>query len=373
VAGVVCAGVVVWNPSSIAGVSTGTPAPARIMLAACGVSLVLAIGLATRPARRWDLLAAGAAVLGGLAVLVAVSDPAAIAALILLLGGLHATRPARRTFAVRMRGPVLAAFLLGTGWLFVHAPGSAVQRAGPLFIALSIAAIAALVPYLQELVSEEPSTSSPMAWTAFFGPPLALALPFRVMGGLGQGSQLTLFLVALVGLGLVNIAWGAIGAWRSESLSDAWRDSFLADWGLALVGLGLGVQNSNGRAAAYLALLGMVLVRLPLYVWSRPVILGEAEPGRGPLNIAVALALCGAAPFAGFPSRLLLLRAATEENLVLAAALLVGMLLWIAHAFRLSRTLGSPSGRGALGIWLVLAMSLVLGLAPGLLLALGHL
>jgi hypothetical protein len=342
------------------------------MVAACAVALVLAIGLAARRTRRWDLLAAGAAVLGGLGVLVAVSDPAAVAALILLLGGLHATRPARRSTAVRLRGPALAAFLLGAGWLFAHSSESSMQRVGALFIALAIAATAAVVPYLQELVAEEPATSSPLAWTAFFGPALALALPSRVMGGLGHPGQLTVFWLSLVGLGLINLAWGVVGAWRTESATEAWRDSFIADWGLALVGLGLSVQHGGGFAAAYLVLLAMVLVRVPLYVWARPVLLGEMEPGRGTLNIVVALALSGAAPFAGFPARLLLLRAATETNLLLAAALLVGMLLYLAHAFRLSRTMGGAGSRSALGMCLVLAISTAMGLAPGVALTLGQ-
>jgi hypothetical protein len=49
------------------------------------------------------------------------------------------------------------------------------------------------------------------------------------------------------------------------------------------------------------------------------------------------------------------------------------MLLWTAHAFRLARTVGMPQGRGSLGLWLVLALSLVLGLAPGALRAVGGL
>jgi hypothetical protein len=49
------------------------------------------------------------------------------------------------------------------------------------------------------------------------------------------------------------------------------------------------------------------------------------------------------------------------------------MLLWTAHAFRLARTVGTPQGRGSLGLWLVLALSLVLGLAPAALRAVGGL
>ena len=74
------------------------------------------------------------------------------------------------------------------------------------------------------------------------------------------------------------------------------------------------------------------------------------------------------AQFAGFPVRLLLLQAATRVAWPLAAALLVAMVVWVVHAFRLGRTLGRPTGRLAVGISATLSISLVLGLASGALL-----
>ena len=52
----------------------------------------------------------------------------------------------------------------------------------------------------------------------------------------------------------------------------------------------------------------------------------------------------------------------------LAAALLMAMVVWVVHAFRLSRTLGRPTGRLAVGISATLSISLVLGLGSGALL-----
>jgi formate hydrogenlyase subunit 3/multisubunit Na+/H+ antiporter MnhD subunit len=143
----------------------------------------------------------------------------------------------------------------------------------------------------------------------------------------------------------------------------------VAEWGLALVGMGLLLRD--GRAAAYLALLALVLVRLPLYLRARPALLQRA-PGRlATANVLVALLLAGVAPFSGFPVRLLALRAATQLSWQLALVLLVLLLLSAVSSFRLARSLGHPQGREAVGLGLVLATSLALGLAPGFFLAAG--
>src|SRR5205823_3209915 len=143
----------------------------------------------------------------------------------------------------------------------------------------------------------EPVTASYLAWTAFFAPALALSLPLRLLPALRADGEAAVFGAALVGLGLVNVAFGTIGAWRTASGVAAWRYSFLADWGLALVGLG--VLLPDGLAAAYLALVSLVLVRLPLYVWARPALLGLDSPRTGAVNVLLAVLLAGAAPFSG--------------------------------------------------------------------------
>src|SRR5207245_816226 len=151
--------------------------------------------------------------------------------------------------------------------------------------------------------------SSYLAWTAFFGPAEAVALPARLLPALRGDGEAAVFGAAMVGLGLVNLGWGTLAAWRTASDLDAWRYSFLADWGLALVGLGLLLPE--GFAAADIVLLSIVLVRLPLYLWARPALQG-AEPSRpGSVSVALAVLLAGAPPFSGFPARLLVLHSAT--------------------------------------------------------------
>jgi cytochrome bd-type quinol oxidase subunit 2 len=269
-----------------------------------------------------------------------------------------------------MRGPTTAAVLIGAAWLCLHTSSVGAHRAAALALGLAIAAAAGLIPYVQDLDPEEPTRSSCVAWAGFLALPLVLTLPNRVLP-LGR-DELVVLSITLVGLGLVNLAWGTIGAWRAGDELEAWRDSFVADWGLVLVGLGLGMAGpggDDGRAAAYLALLSIVLVRFPLFLWAR-----EAAPARdrqrlGILNVLLAAALTGAAPFAGFPVRLLLLRAATREAWPLAAVLLAAMVVWVVHAFRLGHGLGRPSGRLAVGVWLSLGLSVLLGLGSGTFLA----
>ena len=345
------------------------PAPARALLVASAVVLALAVWLLPHRLGRLELLAIGLAALGAQAGIAAMADPPAVAVLLVLVGLGHAARPSQRPFALRARGPALAALLLGLGWTFVRMPGPDwLGRVGALALALALVAAAGLVPYLAKVDADEPASASPFVWTAFLAPALALALPGRVLGAL-SGEQGMVFGATLVALGLVNLAWGTLCAWRTAVDLDAWRCSFLADWGLALVGIGLLVHD--GLAAAYLILLSIVLVRLPLYLWARPTLRSERPARSGSLNVVVVAVLAGAAPFSGFPVRLLVLHAASQVFWPLAVPLLLAMLLWLAHAGRLARTVVVPSGRAALGLWLVLGLSLLLGLAPGAMRALG--
>jgi hypothetical protein len=349
------------------GLDIGIPPPARSLLVGCLLALGLAVALAPPTTSRRELLVAGLAALGALAVLVAVPNPFATAAVVLLLGAGHATRPARRPFATRMRGPALSGLLIGVGWFFVHAGGT-LGRVGALALALGLVAAAGLLPYLAELEPEEPTSSSSLVWTAFFAPALALSLLPRVLIALTAGEA-AVFAAALIALGLLNLAWGGLAAWRIAGDAQAWRYSFVAEWGLALTGMGLLLRD--GRAAAYLALLALVLVRLPLYLRARPALLQGSRARLAPVNVLVGLLLAGVAPFSGFPVRLLALRAATQISWPVALLLLATLLLSMASSFRLARSLGRPQGREAVGVYLVLAASLALGLAPGLFLAAG--
>jgi len=83
------------------------------------------------------------------------------------------------------------------------------------------------------------------------------------------------------------------------------------------------------------------------------------------VSVIVAVLLAGAAPFSGFPVRLLLLQAATRTSWPLAVLLLAGMVLWVAHSLRLARTVDAARGRSALGLWLTVVISLGLGMFSG--------
>lgn len=368
VAGLALCLLIALGPVATGGVLPPLPGPARLGLLACAVTLAMAPAFTPITRQRWNLLAVGGIALGALAALLVMPDPNSVAIILLLLGVLQASLPGRRSFAVRVRAPVTAAALLSLGWLLLRSGSVPLGRAGALLLALGLVAAAALVPYLPELRSDEPASSSPVPWTGLFGPALALSLPARLLPML-DGEERAVFGAALLLAGVLNLIWGVVGAWRAAGGSEAWRLSFVAEWGLALIGLGL--YPGPGAQAALLALLSLILVRFPLYLWARPVLLGKAEPQLRGLNVLTALALAGAAPFAGFAVRLYALRAAAQFSWLLTALLLLAFLVWTAHAFRLARTLGTPSRRTTVGVLLTLGISLALGLAPGAFLAAG--
>ncbi|HEX6349091.1 MAG TPA: hypothetical protein VF160_06835 [Candidatus Dormibacteraeota bacterium] len=347
------------------------PAAPRALLLLTALALAVMVALAPPQADRVGLLAAGLAGMAGLAAVAAAPDVLAVAVVVAVLAAGHAALPGGQPFPTRMRAPGLAVALLLAGALLQHAGDAPVfARLAALSLVLSLVAAAGLVPFLPELDPEEPAPASPVAWTGFFGPALAIALVARMQPTIGADG-VPVYGSLLVGLGVLNLAWGTVGAWRADGDVAAWRYSFLADWGLALVGLGMVVPD--GYAAAYLVLASVLLVRFPLYLWARPVLLNRAPAAMGPANVLLAAALAGAAPFAGFSVRVLLLRAATQVYWPLALVLGLGMLIWLAHSFRLARTLGAPAGRSAVGVVLALGFSLLLGLAPAVLLALGGL
>ncbi len=340
----------------------------RVLLAVSALTVALAVWLAPRGGRL-ELLCTGLAGLGGQAVLAAVPDVLAVAVLLVLVGFAVAARPGRRPLAVRIRGPAFAAALLGLGWALIRSSGPVwLGRLGALGVALGLVAACGLFPYLQEVEEGEPPDASYLAWTGFLAPALALVLPARLLHGRVLTADEGMIVGAvLVGLGVLNLAWGAVGAWRAASIAEAWRGSFLVDWGFALIGMGLFARN--GFAAAYLALLAIVGVRTPLVLLARTTPVAEVAPG--PLTLLLVVLLAGAAPFSGFPVRLLILHAATQLAWPLAVPLLAGMVLATVHALRLARAVGLPRGRGVLVLAIVLALSLALGLVPGVLRAVG--
>ena len=337
-----------------------------MLIAAAALSLALTLTMAERGGRR-ELLLAGVGGLLLLALLATAFLPTAATEVLLLAAAGQAALPGVRGFPNRVRGPAFGVALLTLGALVTHfSTAPPFLRLAAVLLALGLVAAVGALPFLQELVTREPVAASPIAWTAFVAPALAVALPLQAVGQLGRASA-SVYGGLLVALGVLNVVWGGLGAWRVADAVAAWRYSFLADWGLALVGLGL--FSPVGSAAAQLVLVFVIVVRLPLYVMARPVLLGEQETRLEPAQLLAAAVLAGAAPFAGFPARLLLVKAAGDLFWPLALVLVASLLLWLPGSLRLARTIGRPRGRRALGIGALAVVAVALGLYPAPLLA----
>lgn len=346
------------------------PPEATELLVVAAVALLFALVFAPAPTRRLVLLVRGGAGLAGTAVIVTVPTLDLALLVVLVLGVLQATISGGRPFAVRLRAPVLAVGLLGLAIVLANVQGPQVlERFAAIGLVAGLAAAVGLLPYIHPFDPDEPITASPVAWAGFVGPVLAAVVVAHAQGLLTADAWAA-FGSILIGLGLLNMGWGGIAAWLTESLPSAWRYSFMADWGLVLCGFGLTVFD--GRRAALLMLFTIVLCRLPLYLLSRPALREKATTDR-PINLVVAAALAGSAPFAGFAARVLLLRGATQLFWPLALVLVIGMLLWLPGSLRLGRSVGLPRGRQAVGVALVLAINAAAGLYPLPLLAAAHL
>lgn len=349
------------------GLQLAMPAPARVVLLGSFVAAGLVVLLVPPGADRSPLLASVLAGLSALAAIALVVEPLVTALVLLLLAAVQSALPALRPFAERVRAPAFGALLVALGALLAAGASSTpVLRVSGLALVLGVTAAVGLAPFLQQLDPREPAPASPVAWLAFIGPGLAVLLATRLVALLpadaGQG-----YAAVLLGLGLVNFALSSFGAWRSRTGADLWRYSFLGDWGLVLVGLGL--LNPVGAGGAYLFLLTILLLRLPLYLLARPALItGRPAEAMRPLTLLVAAALFGAAPFAGFAARLLILRAATSAPWPLTVFLVLVMLSWLPPSLRLAQSLGRPSGRLAFGVGVVTLLNLGLGLYPNLVL-----
>ena len=324
-------------------------------------ALAFALTFAPAPTQRRSLMFRGGVGLAGTIAIAAVPTFELSLLALLVLGVLHAAVNGKQSFATRLRAPVLAVALLALALVFARAQGSDVLgRFAAVGLVAGLAAGIGLLPYLHPFDPEDPVSASPIAWFAFIGPVLAVVVVAGTRGVLGPDAG-GAFGATLVGVGLVNVAWGGVAAWSTENTTAAWRYSFIADWGLALCGFGLTV--ADGRRAALLVIFSIVLCRLPLYVASRQALREKALTER-PVNLVVAAALAGSAPFAGFAARVLLLRGATQMFWPLGLVLAIAMLLWLPGSLRLGRSLGLPRGRRALGVALVLALNVAVGLYP---------
>ena len=332
----------------------------ELLLAAAG-ALGLAVAFAPSRVPRARLLMWGLLGLAGMAAIVIAPSLDLVLLILLVLAVLQARLTAHRDVVVRLRAPALAVALLALGLAFERMQGPVVlERFGAVGMVAGLIAAIGLLPYAHEFDPEEPVVASPIPWMAFIGPVLAATVMSQSRQVIPADAQ-DAFGAMLIGLGLVNMLGGGIGSWRTEGDAAAWRYSFMADWGLVMSGFGLAI--TDGRSAALIVLISIVLGRLPLYLWSRQA-LREKVPTDRPINLVMAAVLAGSAPFAGFAARVLLLRGATQLYWPLALVLAAAMLLWLPGSLRLGRSMGVPRGRQAAGVAIVLVVNVLLGVYP---------
>jgi hypothetical protein len=348
------------STSNQLGVSLSLSSESRALLIAAAAALALVVALAPLLVERATLLTWGLAGLAGMAAIAASTSLDEIVLVVLALSILQAASTSSRPFAIRLRGPVVAAALLAFAAAAARSEGPPIlSHLAAVGLVAGLSAALGTLPYIHQFDPEERTATSPIPWMAFIGPVLAVAVLMRARDLVPtEGAA---FGAMMIGLGLLNMLWGSLASWRTEVGAAAWHYSFMADWGLALCGLGLAI--ADGQRAALLVLYGMLLSRLPLYLWSRQS-LREKRPNDRPINLLAAAMLAGSAPFAGFAARVLLLRGATQIYWPLALVIGLGMLLWLPPSLRLGRSLGLPRGRQAWGVGIALAVNAVIGLYP---------
>ena len=346
--------------SNLVGVSLSISPFSRALLIAAAASLAVMVMFAPARTERSVLLAWGLAAIAGMAAVAAAPSLDVVVEIVLAMAILQAATEGKRPIATRLRAPALAAALLAVTLLLARAEGPALlSRFVAVGLVAGLVAAVGLLPYIHEFDPEEATWASPISWIGFAGPVLAVAILARA-GDLVQSAGGVLGAL-LIGIGLVNVVWGTLASWRTASGASAWHYSFMADWGLVLCGLGVPIVE--GRSAAVLVFFGLLLGRLPLYIWSRQALRERVQTDH-PVNLLVAAMLAGAAPFAGFAARVLLLRSATELFWPLALVLAVTLLFWLPSSLRLGRSLGLPKGRQLAGVSITLAINVAIGLYP---------
>ncbi|MDQ6876354.1 MAG: hypothetical protein M3082_01385 [Candidatus Dormibacteraeota bacterium] len=342
------------------GIAFSLSAESRALLIAAAAALALVVALAPMLVERATLLAWGLAGLAGMVAIAAATSIDMIILPVLVLAVLQAAAAGKRSFATRLRGPVLAVALLAFAAAFARNDGPPIlSRLAAVCFVAGMSVVLGTLPYIHEFDPEERTATSAIPWMAFLGPVAALAVLTRARDLVPSDSAA--LGAMMIGLGLLNMVWGSLASWRTENGAAAWHYSFMADWGLALCGFGLTI--ADGQRAGLLVLYGILLSRFPLYLWSRQS-LREKRPNDRPINLLAAAMLAGSAPFAGFAARVLLLRAATQLYWPLALVIGLGLLLWLPPSLRLGRSLGMPRGRQAWGVGIALAANAVIGLYP---------
>ena len=351
------------------GVSLSISPASRALLIGAGAALTLIVAFPPMRTERRVLLMWGLVGLAGMAAIAIAPNLDIVILIVLALALAQSAAGGKRPTAVRLRGPAIAVALLGAAMLLARAEGpQLLDRFAAVGLVAGLSAGLGILPYIHRFDPDELTGASPIPWLAFVGPILAVAVVTRA-GQLVPGAA-GVFSAALIGLGLLNVVWGCLASWHTESGPAAWHYSFMADWGLVLCAFGLGL--TEGQGSAVLVLYSLLIGRLPLYLWSRPALRERTQTDR-PVNLLAAAMLAGSAPFAGFAARVLLLRAATEVYWPLALVIAAGLLLWLPSSLRLGRSLGLPKGRQLVGVGIALALNLAIGLYPQPILALAGL
>jgi hypothetical protein len=345
------------------------PEAAEVLLFAAAALVLAVTSIPAAVDRRRLLIQGGAGLVAGAAIALAPTFDLVLLVLC-ALGMIDASAAGGGSFAVRLRAPIAAVAFLGLGLVFLRVEGPDVLgRLAAVGLVAGLAAAVGLLPYIHPFGDSDGAGAASFVWTVFAGPLLGVVVVARAQSALPVDAGAA-FAAMLIGVGVLNMAWGAVVSYLTTTDDAAWRYSFLADWGLVLCGFGLTLID--GRRAALLVLFGIMLGRLPLYLAARDAT-GQKATAERPINFVVAAALAGAAPFAGFAARVLLLRGATQLFWPLALALALLMLLWLPGSLRLGRSLGTPRRREMLVIVLVLAINIAAGLYPLPLLALARL
>ena len=353
----------------VSGFAQSLPPAARALVIAAVAAVALVVALPPANVGRTTLLTWGVVAIVAMTAIASVPTIDLAILVALAVAVLQAAAAGRRSFAARLRAPALAVGLLAIGVVFARIQGPPIlARFAAVALVAGLGAAVGTLPFIHEFDPDERTATSPIPWLVFVGPALVIAVVSRAdelvpSAGAAFGAM-------LIGLGLLNIVWGSVASWGTENGAAAWHYSFMADWGLALCGFGLAV--ADGQRAAVLVLFGILLNRLPLYLWSRQAIHEKLLNDR-PFNLLAAAMLAGAAPFAGFAARVLLLRGATEVYWPLALVIGLGLLLWLAPSLRLGRSLGMPRGRQAFGVGIALALNVAIGVYPQPILALAGL
>src|SRR5207302_11111727 len=179
-------------------------------------ALAFAFVFAPAAAPRRSLLWRGGAGLAGTIAIVAVPTVELVLLTLLTLGVLNAAADGKQPFALRLRAPVLAVAVFALGLVLARAAGPEVlARFAAVGLVAGLAAGIGLLPYLHPFDADDAAVSSPVAWIAFIGPVLAAVVVARAQGLLTADAG-GAFGAMLIGLGLLNMAWGGIATWLTE-------------------------------------------------------------------------------------------------------------------------------------------------------------